>query len=222
MIETGIYVFKKEFCPMLDIPNNQVNNRQEELLEWLHNFFDYEIIREKPIKIVIKEVIGTYQPLPRKKYTVNARLERSAKAKKDYEEYTIKSLPKKYAPTSKSYIARNAIEDFGYEEYGHESARYVAAAYVKEPFDNNAETNNKNVWVYCSSYEPLDEETLIKWKKILMEEHISEKEAANAFYRQEQGEDVSKEKSYYKNALERFKVEVGGIPVLVKEWRLKK
>lgn len=220
-METGIYLLKKEFGPMLGIPNNQIDRRKEELYEWLKNFFVFDILDGIPVCINIKEIIGEYQPLPRK-YNNTMRQERVAKAKKQYEEYTIKSLPKKYAPTSKSYIARNAIEDFGYEEYGHESAKYVAAAYVKEPFDNNAETNNKNVWVYCSGYEPLDEETLIKWKKILMEEHISEKEAANAFYRQEQGEDVSKEKSYYKNALERFKVEVGGIPVLVKEWRLKK
>lgn len=220
-METGIYLLKKEFGPMLGIPNNQIDRRKEELYEWLKNFFVFDILDGIPVRINIKEIIGEYQPLPRK-YNNTMRQERVAKAKKQYEEYTIKSLPKKYAPTSKSYIARNAIEDFGYEEYGHESAKYIAAAYVKEPFDNNAETNNKNVWVYCSSYEPLDEETLIKWKKILMEEHISEKEAANAFYRQEQGEDVSKEKSYYKNALERFKVEVGEIPVLVKEWRLKK
>ena len=221
MITKGTYLFKKEFCPMLDIPNNQVNNRQEELLEWLYNFFDYEIIREKPIKIIIKETIGEYQPLPRK-YNNEMREKKVAEAKAEYEKYTIKHLPRKYAPTSKSYIARNAIEDFGYDKYNHTNTQYVASKYVKEPFDNNAETNNKSVWVYCSNYEQLNEKTLIRWRQILEEEHISEKEAANAFYRQERGEDISKEKSYYKNAVERFKEEFGEIPVLVKEWRLRR
>ena len=221
-MEPGIYSLKKEFAPALGIPNNQIDRRKEELYEWLKNFFVFEILDGVPIRIHIQEIIGEYQPLPRKKYTIDARLKKTAEAKAEYEKYTIKHLPRKYAPTSKSYIARNAIEDFGYDKYNHTNTQYVASKYVKEPFDNNAETNNKSVWVYCSNYEQLNEKTLIRWRQILEEEHISEKEAANAFYRQERGEDISKEKSYYKNAVERFKEEFGEIPVLVKEWRLRR
>jgi hypothetical protein len=66
MLETGIYKFKEEFCVKLNIPMNQANRRQEELLLWLTNFFDYEYLPGNPIRIHIKEVIGEYQPLPRK------------------------------------------------------------------------------------------------------------------------------------------------------------
>lgn len=220
-MEPGIYSLKKEFAPALGIPNNQIDRRKEELYEWLKNFFVFEILDGVPIRIHIQEVVGEYQPLPRK-YNNEMREKKVAEAKAEYEKYTIKHLPRKYAPTSKSYIARNAIEDFGYDKYNHTNTQYVASTYVKEPFDNNAETNNKSVWVYCSNYEQLNEKTLIRWRQILEEEHISEKEAANAFYRQERGEDISKEKSYYKNAVERFKEEFGEIPVLVKEWRLRR
>lgn len=68
---------------------------------------------------------------------------------------------------------------------------------------------------------PLTEKDLEKWKDILKEERIDEGQAAEAFYRQEQGQDVSKEKQYYKNALDRALEELGIIPVLVKSWRLK-
>lgn len=221
-MKPGIYLLKKEFGPMLGIPNNQIDRRKEELYEWLKNFFVFEILDGVPVRIHIQDIIGEYQPLPRKRYDANIRLEKTKKIKEEYETYTIKHLPKKYAPTSKSYIAREAIEEFGYDKYNHKNVQYVASAYIREPFDNNAETNNKSVWVYCSNYERLDEKTLARWRQILEEEHISEKEAANAFYRQEQGQDITKEKNYYKNAAERFKEEFGGVPVLVKEWRLKK
>lgn len=221
-MKPGIYLLKKEFGPMLGIPNNQIDRRKEELYEWLKNFFVFEILDGVPVRIHIQDIIGEYQPLPRKKYDTDARLKKTEETKKEYETYTIKHLPKKYAPTSKSRIAREAIEDFSYEKYGHKNIQYVAATYVKEPFENNAETNDKNVWVYYSNYKRLDEAVLAHWRTILAEEHISEKEAANAFYRQEQGQDVTKEKNYYKNAVERFKEQFGDIPVLVKEWRLKK
>ena len=63
---------------------------------------------------------------------------------------------------------------------------------------------------------------LIHWKQILKEEKISEEEAANAFYRQENGEDITKEKNSYKKAQKRFKEIYGTIPVKVAEWRIKK
>ena len=69
-MKPGIYSLKKEFAPMLGIPNNQIDRRKEELYEWLKNFFVFELLDGVPIRIHIKEIIGEYQPLPRKKYTV--------------------------------------------------------------------------------------------------------------------------------------------------------
>jgi hypothetical protein len=54
------------------------------------------------------------------------------------------------------------------------------------------------------------------------EEHISEQEAANAFYRHADGEDVSEEIGYFKKARDRFINEFGEFAVLVPNWRLKK
>lgn len=75
--------------------------------------------------------------------------------------------------------------------------------------------------MWYPSYEPLSEKELERWRLIMAEEHISEQEAANAFYRQEQGEDISKEKGYYKKARARLKEEFGMNAVLVSDWRLK-
>ena len=65
-MKPGIYSLKKEFAPALGIPNNQLDRRKEELYEWLKNFFVFEILDGVPIRIHIQEVVGEYQPLPRK------------------------------------------------------------------------------------------------------------------------------------------------------------
>lgn len=218
MIEPKIYRFKEEFCMELGIPQNQYNRRQDELLEWLKNFFDFEILSGRPIRIVIKEVIGEYQPLPRKL----PKQDELTQAKiEDYEQYTIASLGVEFKPNSRSRIAKNALAEFGYDKYGHTSEEAVVRRFIKKPFDEYGETNNKSVWVWYSTYEPLTQDIIDYWHTILREENISEQEAANAFYRQEQGEDISTERGYYKKAQERLKKEYGDIVVLVKEWKCK-
>lgn len=145
------------------------------------------------------------------------RLEKKTK----YEQFTIASLGVEFKPNSQNKIARDAIASFGKKEFHHTSMRAVAARYVREPFHQYGETDDKKVWVWYSSYEPLEQDVVENWRKTLQEEHISEQEAANAFYRQEQGEDISKEKNYYKKAQERFAKKYGDIAVLVTSWRLK-
>lgn len=216
--ENQEYLFKKEFCKELNIPNNQCDRRKEELLEWLTNFYDYNFTSGKPDKIYIKEVLGEYKPLPRKSPKQD---ELTRQKIEDYEIFTIASLnPTEFVPNSMTKIAREAIDEFGYDKYGHYSSRSVAQRYIKEPFKKHAETNDHYVWVYFSTYEPLDEEVLSDWIHILSEEHISEAEAANAFYRGAEGEDISKEISYYKKAKERFTNKYNDIPIRVREWKL--
>ena len=212
-----LYKLKEEFFKEHNITEHQWKRRKEELLEWLKEFYNYKIIPGNPLTIEIIEEYGKYRPLPRKKYNPT---ERQQQKKKDYEIFTIAALGAEFKPNSKSKISRDAIDSFGYEKYGHLSQKKVAERYVKEPFDKNAETNGNNVWVYYDTYRPMSEEVVEKWRMILREEKIGEQEAANAFYRQEQGEDVSVEKGYYKKAVERFQREYHGTPVLVKEWRL--
>lgn len=219
IIKNKEYLFKKEFCKELNIPNNQCDRRKEELLEWLTNFYDYKFYPSKPDKIYIKEIYGDYQPLPRKAYNQN---ELNKQKKDDYSKYTIAALGPDFKPNSKRRIAREAIYNFGYKKYGHNNAKYVANSFIKEPFDKYGISNNVYYWVYFDTYEPLEEEDFALWMKILHEEHISESEAANAFYRASQGEDITKEKNNFIKARERFlhESENGVIPVRVKAWKL--
>ena len=217
-MKQGIYLFKEEFCKELKIPQNQYDRRQDELLIWLTNFYDFEFLKGRPLRIYVREQLGEYQPMPRK---VPKQDELTAEKTKDYEEFTIAALGTEYKPNSKSKIARDAIDAFGYKKYSHSNAEAVVKRYIKKPFDAHGKTNGKQVWVWYSTYEPLSEEELNDWRNIMTEEHISEHEAANAFYKQEQGQDISKEKGYYKKAQHRFAEKYGDIAVLVKEWKKK-
>ena len=222
IISGSLYKFKEEFCKAIGISRYAYDKRYEELLEWLKNFYDYEIIETRPILIKINEVIGEYKPLPRKSYDTEARDILQEKKRKEYEKFTIEALGEEFKPNSKAKIARDAIDKFGYKEFGHYSENNIAKRYVKEPFDTYGETNNNNLWVYYRSYKPLEPEVLQEWRDILAEERIDEREAANAFYRQAQGENIDKEINYYKKALERFKEKFYDTPIRVKEWRARK
>ena len=217
-MKQGIYLFKEEFCKKLKIPQNQYNRRQNDLLIWLSNFYDFELLKGCPLRIHVREQLGEYQPMPRK---LPKQDELTTEKLKDYEEFTIAALGTEYKPNSKSKIARDAIDAFGYKKYAHNSQKAVVERYIKKPFDAHGETNGKQIWVWYSTYEPLSEEVLNDWRNIMTEEHISEHEAANAFYKQEQGQDISKEKGYYKKAQHRFAEKYGDIAVLVKEWKKK-
>ena len=217
MIESKIYNMKEELFPLLNIPLNQYKARKQDLLTWLENFFDYEIMSGKPIRIKIIEVYGEYQPLPRKISITNYE-----EKVKDYDTFTIASLGTEFKPNSKSKVAREAISAFGEEKYGHTSVEAVTKRFVKPAFEKYGESDGIHKWVWYSTYEELDPNTLARWRQIMSEEHISEQEAANAFYKEQQGEDISKEKGYFKNARTRFKEEFGSTPILVESWRVKK
>lgn len=214
--KNNIYDFKKEFWTALGICKNQWENRKEDLLNWLTNFYDYELLNGRPLRIFIKEIYGEYRPLPRKGADM------MEQKKEDYTNFAIASLGTEFKPNSKAKTSREAIDAFGYEKYGHTNERAVAERFIGPAFELYGECNHVKRWVWYNTYEPLDDDTLNKWRTILREEHISEDEAANAFYRQEQGEDISKEKEYFKNARQRFKDEFGQAPILVSDWRLKK
>lgn len=217
MIEPGVYELKRELCKILGIPNYHCERRSKDLLEWLTNFYDYEILSGKPIRLKINMVYGEYQPLPKKVPNQNLRTQEK---KERYEKYTIAALGSTFKPNSKSKIAREAIADFGYDVYGHSNTEAVTRRFIKEPFDKYGESDGKKKWVWFSSYEVLNEEELTRWRQIREEEKISDQEAANAFYRQEQGEDITKEKNSYKRAMQRIREEFKDTPVLVESWKL--
>ena len=218
MIQNGTYILKDELFPLLHISTSQWDRRKKDLLAWFENFFEYELYEDKrPMEIVITEVYGEYQPLPRAVKTASKE-EKLAR----YEEFTIASLGTEFKPNSKTRIAKDAISAFGAAEYKHESPRSVANAYIKPAVDAHGECNNKYRWCFYSSYTPMDKETEEKWRAIMAEEKISEREAANAFYRHAEGEDISQEIHFYKKAQERFKKEFNDTPVRLADWRLKR
>lgn len=226
IVSGKLYKFKEEFCKAVGISRYAYDKRYAELLEWLKNFYDYEIIDAKPILISIKEVMGSYKPLPRKSYDVKARETLQQEKKKDYEEFTIKSLGNEFKPNSKSKIAREAIDEFGYEKYGHYSNESIAKRYIKEPFDTYGETNNKTVWVKFPSYEIISDDLVREWKNILSEFKITREKFSSLydeyFLAKVEGGNVLKDiDNYYEQALSKFKELYGFIPVFVKEWKLK-
>lgn len=218
-MERKVYLLKQEFFKMLNINESQYKRRKEELMEWLKEFYDYEILDEKPIKICIKEVYGEYKALPHKKYDAQARAEFTKQKHDDYNDFTLAALTEEWKPNSKRKIARDAIMDFGNSRYGHTDSVGIARNYVGPIMDQYGIKTKETYWVWYDTYEVVDDETLEDWRHILEEAHISERDAANAFYRQEQGEDISEEKRYYKEARNIFKEKYGSFLVQVSKWK---
>lgn len=217
MIEPGIYKLKEEFFVLNNIAINQWKSRKDDLLQWISNFFDYELLNGKPLQIKIIEVYGEYQPLPRKVPETNMK-----EKIEDYEKFTIAALGNEFKPNSKSKVAREAIDSFAYKKYGHTSQRAVTERFVKPAFDKYGETDNSHIWVWYSTYEELSEEDLATWRMIMESENISEMAASSAFYRYAQGENVDEEVGYFTKARQRFKEIYGEAPILVSKWRLKR
>lgn len=216
ILENHVYLLKEEFFKELKISEYQYKMKKDDLFQWLKEFYVYEILEGKPLRIHIKSIIGEYRPLPRKGYDIQLQQQKE----QEYSNFTIAALGTEWKPNSKSKIARDAIADFGEQKYGHISKDAVARRYVGPTMEQYGEKSQKKYWVWYYSYEPIDDDTLRAWRKILEEEHISEKEAAEAFYQEQQGQDISKQKQYYKSAQDRFKKEYGDIVVLVSKWKL--
>ena len=218
MFELNTQYSLNQILKDLNIPLYQWKKRKEDLKEWLSNFYDYELIEGKPNKIIFKAIYGEYKPMPRKAYN-KAKATREEK-QKDYEDFIRKSIPKdSWKITSKVEESRQAIEDFAYEKYGHESPQSVATCYIGPAMESTCIKSEKTIWVNYKNYKPLTEEQLKDWKSILSKNKIGEKEAANAFYRQSEGEDISKEIGFYKKSLRDFKAKYQFSPILVYEWR---
>lgn len=179
-IECKTYELKKEFFELIHITSNQWDKRKDAIQAWLHEFYDYKIFKNgRVLYITINEIYGEYRPLPRKLNTK----ERSAIMIDDYDNYTIQALGTEYKYNSKSKVARDAIEDFGGEKYGHTSTEYITKKFIRPAFNKYGETNNQKAWVWYSSYQPLSEEEVENWRHILKIHHMSESEAASAWYK---------------------------------------
>lgn len=207
-----------DFCNELKITKYQRENRLNDLLEWLRNFYDYDFIRgnRTPHYIIIKDIYGDYQPLPRKNVDTTKQKQEEIKTF-----VRTQHLTSEFQLTSKVRAAREYIEEEGYGKYGLTNDKYVASTYVKEVFDIYAEADGNYVWAWYSSYTAIPEHILADWSAIRREERIHDDAAASAFYKMAQGEDIGTEMSRYERALARFREKYGDTPVYVESWRLK-
>lgn len=215
MIEKKTYKLYEEFLSMLKISKSSWKRRKNDYLEWFFEYFDYEIEEKRPILIKIKDIYGEYMPLPRKNE------EERQKREQDYKNYTIAALGKEFKPNSKARVARNAIADFGRARYGHKSQEAVIRRYVGPIFSKMGEHTIEKVWVWRNSYQLLDNDIILRWRQVLREERIAEDEAAKAFYLEQSGGDITLQKIYYKNAIDRFNMAYGDFPILVYKWRMR-
>lgn len=220
MVEKNkVYKFKEEFCKELKIPANQYDRKQQELLDWLTNFFDFEFYEGKPLRIFIKEIYAEYISLPRKIPNQN---KLTKQKQEDIKNFVVNDyLSEEWKLASKCDAARQYNKKEGKQKYGWTNEKYIAQTYMKPVFNEYAENDGQLVWAWFSTYKPLDQLAYDKWVKIREEEKIGEKEAANGFYKIAQGENAEEELSAFQKALERFKKEYGDTPVLLDSWRLK-
>ena len=128
MIEINKEYSSTEFKAILKIGRKAWETKREEILEYLYNFFDYEVITKGRGKYyIIKEIYGEYEPMPRKK--------KSEEIKKYYSEETEKIVANEPWNTG-SNIARNIIKNKKnkYEHSQGTIANYVRPI-IKEEYD---------------------------------------------------------------------------------------
>lgn len=220
MIQCGLYKFKEEFCKELNIPINQMNRRRKELLDWLNNFYSFEIVEGCPLRILVTEVIGEYQPMPRK---LPSQKELTEQKIKDYDNYVINHLPKELEPMSKARMTKNALSDFGHKKYGHKSVESVARTYVGPAMEEHGIKTDQRFWCWLKTYEVLDDATVEDWRNILSKWKCTEKEVYNAFCKKQtlnDDEELVKLEGAFKSALLEFKSKYGDGVVLVPKWRI--
>ena len=150
MIENTTYSLR-ELLEILHITRDSWKKRRQEYLDWFNCFFDYEITTQgKNTIFTIKEIFGDYEPLPRKK--------KSIEVKEYYKQETSKIV--KQEPTNTgSNIARNIVA--ASNKYDHKEG--TASVYVRSILKEGYKVDGK---VWCKRtpdglhYEPIEEEHL--------------------------------------------------------------
>lgn len=199
------------------LSKNQWTRRHDDVMEYLSEFmnitqvvsdsgrFSYQVEGEMPQSI---------PPLPEKR----VRQERTQR----YKKYILtKQLTLDFKPNSKAKVARDAQRDFARREYGHESIPSIVRNYTAPIMDKYGEESKDHVWVRFDNYKPLTEDELNDLKYFFKAENMAEEEMACAWVKENQGQDVTKEKESFQRAVQRFIFLHGFRPVLASKWRLK-
>lgn len=208
MIECKTYLFKEDFCTLLNIPKNQSERKLDELLEWLKVFFDYDFIRGRgtPHIITIKEQYAEYEPLPKKKDVV--------KMTAFYEDETDHIL--QYKPLN---TGANIAREIGAKNNKYNHAEGTITNYIRPYLKARYEVSDK-VWckvnyeLYC--YEPISDVEL-KHLNSLFNKYLSSNITADIIGEVEAGyinkeEGYNKLKGHYNDAMKEFKEQYGFRP----------
>lgn len=211
-----IILSRKQLSEKYDINNHTWTRRHDDLIDYLQDYLDIEEYKEKGsyfYKINEDEMPDYIPPIPRKSW--------KKEVEDNYDNYVKEHLPIEFTPLSKSRMSKDAIDDFGYDKYGHTSIKYITRRYVSESMDKYGEYTEERVWVRYDTYEELDENESSELMDIFRRNNMSNEEMVCAWIKQEQGEDVSKEKKRFKDAMNEFKKKYHTIPVYVPKWKLK-
>lgn len=207
---------RTELSKKYNITRGQWQNRHDDLLDWINDFFSIEEVKEGRYYyyLIPDDALDSIPTLPRK----------SNKKEKitDYENYVINNLPQNFAPLSKSKMSRDAIDDFGYEKYKHTSYKAVTERYVGPAMDKHGEHTDNMVWVDAATYSPLSKEQEDYLHQCFSHVHLSELEMVNAFKKYAQEQDISKELNSFRSAINMFKEYYNFRPISVYEWKVKK
>ena len=206
-------ISRSQLTKKYNITRGQWQNRNDDLLDYLNDFFPIVEIKEGRYFYyeVPDDLPDSIPKLPRK----TNRAEKIA----DYEQYVIDNLPDVPTPLSKSKMARDAIDDFGYEKYHHTSYKAVSERYVGPAMNKHGEHSIKMVWVDVNTYIPLTQEQEDFLHDCFQQAHLSELEMANAFKKYAQEQDISEEIDNFNKAIEVFKARFDFRPITVYEWQ---
>ena len=100
-------------------------SRHDELIEYLKEYMDITETKSSTNRYTY-EINGD---MPESIPKIPRKSQRDEK-EEDYSVYVRGHLPYDFQPYSKSFMARNAIEDFGRAKYSHSSSKYITQAFV--------------------------------------------------------------------------------------------
>ena len=228
------YPFKEEFCKQILEERSFVYNRQSKLLlEWLENYFDYEITKKRPLKIVIHDIKKDYESFPKNNF--DKRLEKREKRYQVIEDYLLDEVFEN--PDDKPYLsyARIAKDMIIYGMIDWDITwKTLAYNYVKFVLNKVASFIPPKVYVWRKNYEPLNQQEVDEWIVLLIKVFGEQDEENNALAWEEiiladEEKDAEgmrdvvnrQKKNYYRKAQQEFEKIYRDFPIKSYQWNLR-
>lgn len=208
----------------LNISRNDWERRKEDVLDWMKDFFDYDVYQEKRrIYYRIKEVKKEWEPVPRKY--------KSKEVKEFYKEQVDDYVGHR-AITTGATIGRYVVKNNNKFEHTEGTAGRHCREVLKKDY-----LATEGAWCYYDNdlkteAKPLDEKMNIRWKKILEETFGASdvdvqvkilNQIEEGILSQEEGAEMifNVAKSKYKVAMGAFHEEYGFYPFYCPKWEEK-